>query len=294
MSNRITKNQPHFERDIFEFQEIARVEDLELNSAEGQFLKVLNNQFILTADSDGLSMAEELYGIVPDPTDTIDFRRQRLLQRIQLQPPYTIRFLRQQLNKLIGEGKYDLELDPDKYTLTISSAAENQAYAQEVAIIVGKVKPANIIFVTNPAILQNIAEKETIVNSPLVLNYRLGTKWNLGRKPFKSRGDDEVIKQSSTPSILNSLTENSAADILNVISGVRVNEELKISEFEKKEVSGNTITLEYKVSQDSGVGFINKIELLNENNEQLNWANVYVPVIGEVLISHKITFREGV
>ena len=293
MSNKIEKNQPHFERDIFEFKEIARVEDSELTTAEEQFEKVMNNQFVLTADVDGLAMFEKLYDIVPDATDTLDFRRERILQRIQLQPPYTIRFLKQQLDKIIGAGKYTVTVDPDKYEMTIDSAAQNQVYAQEVAIIVGKIKPANIIFVSRPLIVQNILEKEIIINYPLELNYRLGTRWNLGEKPFKSRGTEEVIKASGTSSLTQDLTENSAADIRNIISGVRVNGELKISEFEKKEVFENTIVLEYKVSQDSGIGFINKIELLDESGEQLNWIEIYVPVIGEVLISHKISFKEG-
>lgn len=294
MSNRISKHQPHFERDIFEFQEIARVEDLELNSAKGQFSKVMNNQFILTADSDGLSMAEKLYGIVPDPSDTLDFRRERILTRIQLQPPFTEKFLRLQLDKIIGVGKYTLDIDYDNYKMTISSAAMNQAYAQEVSIIVNKVKPANIIFISSPLVMEGIFESEIIENIPLELNYRLGTRWNLGRKPFKSRGLGEVIKMPEVKSIQNSLLNESAVFINSIINKIIVNEDVEINEFTAKNVSENVVELEYNISNEMGVNAVNRLRVCKEDGTVLTDINVYVPVIGETLINHKISVKEGV
>lgn len=292
--NRIEKNQPHFERDIFEFKEIARVEDSELTTAEGQFEKVMNNQFVLTADVDGLVMFEKLYGIVPDTTDTIDFRRERILQRIQLQPPYTIRFLKQQLDKIIGAGKYTVTVDPDKYEMTIDSAAQNQAYAQEVAIIVGKIKPANIVFVSRPLIMDGVFENEKISNIPLEFNYRLGTKWNLGRKPFKSRGNEEVIKMETVKSIQNSLLNESAGFINSIINKIIVNENVEVTEFVTKQVSGNVVELEYNVNNGMGVNAINRLRVCKADGTVLTDVNVYVPVVGETLINHKISVKEGI
>ena len=292
--NRIEKIHTLFERDIFEFKEIARVEDSELTTAEGQFEKVMNNQFVLTADVDGLAMFEKLYGIVPDATDTLDLRRERILQRIQLQPPYTIRFLKQQLDKIIGAGKYTVTVDPDKYEMTIDSAAQNQAYAQEVAIIVGKIKPANIVFVSRPLVMDGVLENETIVNIPLEFNYRLGTRWNLGQKPFKGRGEAEVIKMASVKSLQDSLLNESAGFIESIINKIIVNEDVEVTEFVIKRVSGNVVELEYNVNNEMGVNAINRLRVCKADGTVLTDVNVYVPVIGETLVNHKISVKEGI
>lgn len=294
MSNRISKLQPHYERDVFEFKEIARVESEQLDSVKNQFNKILNNQFVIIADSDGVAMFESLYGIIPESSDSLEFRKERVLNRIQLQPPFTIRYLEQQLDKIIGKGKYTVEINYDKYTLIINSAAENQAYAQEVAVIVGKVKPANILFVSRPLVLQGLIENEVISNIPLNFNYRLGTKWNLGQKPFKSRGVKEIIKMANTNSLTNELLTSTANFINGIINKIIVNDDVVITDFITKKVSDNVVELEYNVNNDMGVNFINRLRVCKADNTILTDVNVYVPVIGETLVNHKISVSEGV
>lgn len=294
MSNRISKLQPHYERDVFEFKEIARVESEQLDSVKNQFNKILNNQFVITADSDGVAMFESLYGIIPESSDSLEFRKERVLNRIQLQPPFTIRYLEQQLDKIIGKGKYTVEINYDKYTLIINSAAENQAYAQEVAVFVGKVKPANILFVSRPLVLQGLIENEVISNIPLNFNYRLGTKWNLGQKPFKSRGVKEIIKMANTNSLTNELLTSTANFINGIIDKIIVNDDVVITDFVTKKVSNNVVELEYNVNNDMGVNFINRLRVCKADNTILTDVNVYVPVVGETLVNHKISVSEGV
>lgn len=294
MSNRISKLQPHYERDVFEFKEIARVESEQLDSVKNQFNKILNNQFVITADSDGVAMFESLYGIIPESSDSLEFRKERVLNRIQLQPPFTIRYLEQQLDKIIGKGKYTVEINYDKYTLIINSAAENQAYAQEVAVIVGKVKPANILFVSRPLVLQGLIENEVISNIPLQLNYKLGTRWNLGQKPFKSRGVKEIVKMANTNSLTNELLTSTANFINGIINKIIVNDDVVITDFITKKVSDNVVELEYNVNNDMGVNFINRLRVCKADNTILTDVNVYVPVIGETLVNHKISVSEGV
>lgn len=294
MPNRISKLQPHYERDVFEFKEIARVESEQLDSVKNQFNKILNNQFVITADSDGVAMFESLYGIIPEDSDSLEFRKERVLNRIQSQPPFTIRYLEQQLDKIIGKGKYTVEMNYDKYTLIINSAAENQAYAQEVAVIVGKVKPANILFVSRPLVLQGLIENEVISNIPLQFNYKLGTRWNLGQKPFKSRGVKEIIKMANTNSLTNELLTSTANFINGIIDKIIVNDDVVITDFITKKVSNNVVELEYNVNNDMGVNFINRLRVCKADNTILTDVNVYVPVIGETLVNHKISVSEGV
>lgn len=294
MSNRISKNQPRYEREIFEFKEIARVESAQLDGADTQREKIFLNQFVLTADADGLAMFENLYNIISEPTDTLEFRRERILLRIQLQPPFTLRYLKQQLDKIIGAGKYTVDIDYNNYTLTVNSAAENQSYAQEVAVVIGKIKPANIVFVSRPLVVQGLFENETITNIPLQLNYRLGTRWNLGQKPFKSRGVKEVIKMADVQSIDDNLLTETANFIDSIIYKIIVNDNVEITDFVTKQVSDNTVELEYNVNNDLGVNFINRLRVCKEDGTVLTDATVYIPVVGETLVNHKISVKEGV
>lgn len=294
MSNRISKNQPHYEREIFEFKEIARVESAQLDGVDTQREKIFLNQFVLTADADGLAMFENLYNIISEPTNTLEFRRERILLRIQLQPPFTLRYLKQQLDKIIGVGKYTVDIDYNNYTLTVNSAAENQSYAQEVAVVIGKIKPANIVFVSRPLVVQGLFENETITNIPLQFNYRLGTRWNLGQKPFKSRGVKEVIKMANVQSINDNLLTETANFIDSIIYKIIVNDNVEITDFVTKQVSDNTVELEYNVNNDLGVNFINRLRVCKKDGTVLTDATVYIPVVGETLVNHKISVKEGV
>lgn len=298
MSNKIIKNYPHYERKVLEFQKIAEAEDFYLDNIEMNRQKILLNQFVLTADENGLSMFENLYNIVPLATDTIEDRRKRILIRIQLQPPYTLKFLMNQLDKIIGPGKYELDIDYDKYQIRISSAAESQLYAQEISIIMGKIKPCNMQYISSPLVITKMNIGDAEFNIPIIRNYRLGTTWNLGQKPFVSRGEEEVIKVATIHSIQQNVLNDTAEFISQKIAKARINDALEISALEISaldlhEINENVITVEYTVTEAMNINFITNIKLLQEDNTVLIDSNVYVPVIGDAVIKHKITIQEG-
>lgn len=298
MSSKIIKNYPHYERKVLEFQKIAQAEDFYLDDIELQRQKILMNQFVLTADSSGLSMFEQLYNIVPLSTDTLEDRRQRILLRIQLQPPYTLKFLLNQLDKIIGAGKYELTIDYDKYQIIISSAAENQLYAQEISIIMGKIKPCNMQYISSPLVINKLNIGDEELSIPIIRNYRLGTTWNLGQKPFVSRGEEEVIKVASVHSIQQNVLNETAEFISDKIAKARINNALEISALEISaldlhQLNQNVITVEYTITESMNISFITNIKLLQEDDTVLIDSNVYVPVIGDAVIKHKITVQEG-
>ena len=292
MSNRISQHQPYYERGIFEFQEIARIENAELAALAVQSNRILANQFIMTANEDGILLFEKLYGIVAAEGDSLAFRRDRLLGRIRLQPPLTERFLRRQLDNLVGEGEYELNINYNGYTIRLGTAAENQSYAQEVSIIVNKIKPANMVYINEPLLTDSILENETIIQFPLIANYRLGTTWNLGKKPFKSTGEAEVIKLANITSVQNSLLVGTANYVKDSIAKVLVNGTVAITNFVTKQVNNTTVELEYSVSSND-VNTITQLQLCKADDTVLTSVAVYVPIVGETLVNHKIKISEG-
>ena len=52
--------------------------------------------------------------------------------------------------ELIGPDRWQVTVDYPNYTLYIDSAAENQAWATEVAITVNTIKPCHIVYRSRP------------------------------------------------------------------------------------------------------------------------------------------------
>ena len=96
-------------------------------------------------------MWEQVFRIVPNPqVESLAFRRTRVLNRISTRPPYTLGFLYQKLDELIGPGEWKVTVDYPNYTLYIESAAQNQNYATELAFTINRIKPAHIVWVNAP------------------------------------------------------------------------------------------------------------------------------------------------
>ena len=184
---------PYWFRRILDFQEICKTESAQMEALAAAINAVADNFFFQTMDEGAVSTWEKIFGIVPNPqTETLDFRRQRVLNRVSMQPPFTLGFLYQKLDQIIGKGKYEIHVDYPNYTLYILSSAENQSYATEVSYTVGRIKPAHIVFINQPFVANKLTLGETVALSALVWQYRLGS-WGLGLTPFVLTEDKEVV-----------------------------------------------------------------------------------------------------
>lgn len=87
----------------------------------------LNNQFIETANEDGIKRYERMLKLNYSDADTLETRRFRILSRFQEQAPYTWRVLNKILTSLLGTGGYRVERNVAdkvlnlKIDLTVSS-----------------------------------------------------------------------------------------------------------------------------------------------------------------------------
>lgn len=277
---------------------------------------VRDNQFIQTSDAGKLTQDEALFNILADPsTESVDFRRQRLLNRWGLRPPFSEPWLRRQLDTLVGADKYDMTVDGNSYTLTIESAMTNQAFYHEIAVTIAYVKPCNLLFVYKPLVPATVTAGEELYLLNRVYNYHLGTTWNLGRKPFSSYRDfsptynyklgdwrlgrlpfasydGELIKLASQPSIQSPLLTDIAGFTLNDVAKARVNGLVVINAFQQKTVLGTQAVIAYNV-MPTDVETITKVELLDSANNVLTSNTVYVPVVLGVVMTHKITVKEA-
>lgn len=119
---RILQRLPGIYHTVREFQQIARTEDDEFAQWQENNQKDLDDSFIKTAGEESISIWENEIGIRPDViNESIDFRRQRLINRYTIKPPFTMHWLEQQLKQLLGDGFIKLIRDQALLNLTVQA-----------------------------------------------------------------------------------------------------------------------------------------------------------------------------
>lgn len=91
-----------------------------LDDAEGNMNQLLDNLFVQTCDAATIALYEQLFGIVPQPGDTLEARRNRIMNRLSMVVPFTERYLRARLDEMYGAGNYTLTIDPTTSTATMA------------------------------------------------------------------------------------------------------------------------------------------------------------------------------
>lgn len=298
MQGRVVKMKRYFPRFYDGYVEIDAIIDTEDKAFEEigvNFRRAINNQFIKLADETGISAYEVLFDVIADPsTETLEERRDRLLNRVSVIPYYTIIFLRNRLDSLIGAGLYNLIIDYDNYTLYLESAAKNQLYYNEIAVLMSNIKPCNIVFINMPLVSQQIFVSEQVNVSKLTYNYVLGGQWKLGEKPFISYEDKGIIKGRSTNSMSSLMEAKYRQFTLSEITSVLINNTIRITTFlTKEEVNGEAI-IEYIVPQQKQNIEVTNIKLLDKDGLICFESPVYVPVYEDTIMKHNIIIKEGI
>lgn len=280
---------------IAEIEEIIRVENEEFDEVGSAMESFRNNQFVMTSDEEGVLHREKSLGILADPSvETLDFRKLRLLNRISMQPPFTMRYLREKLDFILGPDKYKIKMDYSNYTLYIEVVSENKSWYNEIRATLNMVKPANIVYVNIPVIIHNLLMSETIEKTNAEMNYKLGTKWILGAKPFISYGETEVLKLPSLLSIKPEFLEAVANFGADYVKAALINDSYRVTEFTEKTVTDNVFEISYTLTPDSGIDEISNVKLLGPEDALLSDSNLYVPVEQEVIMKHRYLIKEGV
>ena len=277
---------------VLEISVLSETDDVLLDQSLAKLERAQLNQFILTADEETISVYEKMFSILANPTtETLQFRRERILNRMSLQPPFTMRWLQNKLDEIIGVGKWDAYVDYANRTLYVESFVVNQQWFNELRITINRIKPCNLVFVNKPLIMADVVANETIVSATQHYNYILG-QWQLGQGPFATTDSEEVIKlpsvKSINPNLLADVASFSATDVV----AVRLNGSVKLSNFTTKAGQGATTIVEYEV-KPAQASEITQIELLGTGDRVLTASSVYIPVTEAVICKHTINFKEG-
>lgn len=193
--NRLLDYLPEIYHGVVDFVELTETEAQEFISVEQAINTLYSDQFITESSEQAIKRRERILGIQADPTtETLDFRRKRLINRYSTKPPFTIRYLQQRLDFLVGAGLTIVGADAQNFVLTVTTNIDNAALFKEVERTIKVIKPANMIYNQQTSLQDVIELRERIKARGIAWNYRLNGTWILGAKPFADLGAEVVYK----------------------------------------------------------------------------------------------------
>lgn len=284
---------PPWYREVLDYQQMCQTIGAQFALLAEEINRVADNFFLQTMDLETVQMWEGIFRIVANPaTESLQFRRDRIINRISMRPPFTLRFLYQKLDELIGPGLWSVTVDYPNYALYIESNVDGQGYSQELIYTINHIKPAHITFINSPVAMSGIVLSERVSEISYTWNYVLNGQWLLGQEPFADEEEVQVIKLPQTPSIQSALLTGIADFVSGDVAAARLNGSIMVENINKS-VSGSTLTITYQVTQAMTTE-ITQVELLSADGTVLTSMAAYVPVTETAVIKHVIPVQEGI
>lgn len=290
---------PPWYQEILDYQALCETEAQQFQALAQELVQVGDNFFLQTMDLETVQLWEGVFKITPNPsTESLQFRRDRIINRISMRPPYTLRFLYQVLDRLIGPGAYTVTVDYPNYALYIEAAADGQSYWQELTYTVNHIKPAHITYISRPYIYSGLVMSETVESVQYEWNYIMDGTWALGAEPFADETNVEVVKtaniNSIQPALINDVANFTSGDIAYAL----INGETIIGTINKSITPSPymgqpaTLTVSYNVTP-AMTDAVTSVALVRSDGTVLTSLTAYVPVTETVNLRHTIPIQEG-
>lgn len=121
----------------------------EENELENRLKPYIDNSFkdtfIKTATENGVSNYESLLGIIPNKSkEDLQFRRERVINRLTTSIPYTERFFTNRLNEILGKGNWSYKMEYNNYKITIKTLVPGKNWYSELLHFFDTIIPCNM------------------------------------------------------------------------------------------------------------------------------------------------------
>ncbi|MCG7385115.1 putative phage tail protein [Paenibacillus sp. ACRRY] len=192
--SRLMEYLPDYYVDSKQMAALLMAQEIELDNIAAGILRQRDDMYVMTASAQSIRRREKMLRIQADPsTEPLEFRRKRIINRQSMKPPFTIRWLQEQLDRLIGPGLAVVSVDVQQFILYVTTNIENANLFKEVQHTVQSVKPANLIYQQNTSLVHKIGIKHTTTRRDITWNYKLDGSWKLGEKPFATLGPEVTL-----------------------------------------------------------------------------------------------------
>lgn len=128
-----------------EIKEALHAQQPEIQKLEDLTETILNNQFILHCDEQGIEKFENLMGVKALDGDLLETRRFRVLSLWNNSIPYTRLVLLKKLETICGKDGYKLEILNNEYKVAVRIALKSKKSLKAVEEMLDTVVPANMI-----------------------------------------------------------------------------------------------------------------------------------------------------
>lgn len=146
---------PEWFKPVLEYIAIMRGGAAELSDFVAAAEQVRKNDHIQTADATTIRYWERFLGIASSAGDTLAFRRDRVLMRINQTVPYTVWHLRERLTELYGDA-YTLEVDPEECWIRIIVTSDRYGAISLLHDLIYSYVPAHLYVYSNQQV-SNVA-----------------------------------------------------------------------------------------------------------------------------------------
>ncbi|WP_337033191.1 putative phage tail protein [Paenibacillus illinoisensis] len=192
--SRLMEYLPDYYVDSKQMAALLMAQEIELDNIAAGILRQRDDMYVMTASAQSIRRREKMLRIQADPsTEPLEFRRKRIINRQSMKPPFTIRWLQEQLDRLIGPGLAVVSVDVQQFILYVTTNIENANLFKEVQHTVQSVKPANLVYQQNTSLNHKIGIKHTTTRRDVTWNYKLDGSWKLGEKPFATLGPEVTL-----------------------------------------------------------------------------------------------------
>ena len=201
----LSKYYPRIYKNILETDNLVFTENKLFDETNTLTTEVEDNQFVLTANSKGLTIYERMLNIIANPlTDTIQFRRERIINRLSTSPPYTLKHLRNVLDQLLGVGNYEIDLVYNDYQFNITTYIGVYGKLDEMLRTLFAILPVNLDKTILNILLEEVESKLYVAQAmDLSIVYTLSSdlrdNYNLDSELIMGQGVD-VAKEYSLSS----------------------------------------------------------------------------------------------
>lgn len=273
---------PDVYKDVKEMDELVKAQDHNWDILISLVDKEYARFYIQTSDEIGVERFERVMQITADPSiETLEFRKERLLSRANSTLPYTTIWLRNYLNAVLGETNYELDVDYDDLIITLYGFLLDYSWSREVANTIRDIKPANIVFINIPTIIENIEFQkwwdENTWNSDIWNDENIWNEFNIIPK-------NELPNYTKLPE-----GHQNTQTILNELGNIRLNNETTINELGISVQSG-TIYVEFLVPED--IKLLTYVEVLDKKGVTLLYTSCYIDTPAGTKLIIRITCYE--
>ena len=132
-------------QEVIDYQEISEAFENKYNEQLQSIERMKDNTNLLKMDEETIKYYENMLGIEPSATATLEERRYTIWLKKTLKTPYTEQWLRHWLDNLLGKNKYKLNMTFQKH-LILQIALSNEKNFESVKQLLETVVPAHISF----------------------------------------------------------------------------------------------------------------------------------------------------